>query len=196
MPEQKETAAALEQKLSLQPDRERLANKGLIKEKHEVEVDKMNKAAAAMNLEKKLSVRPDKEQLEKKGKIKDKETHEAQKKEKIAAKKTLEDSLTIQPSRANMHKTGKLQVKFDPRGNVELCNDIFHQFCPEGKDCLNLSGTEFRAALEEVSKKFEVPLNIDAIISDAKAELELAPDLEGFMEVLDVIESLIDVYLK
>lgn len=196
LPEQKETAAALEQKLSLQPDRERLANKGLIKEKHEVEVDKMNKAAAAMNLEKKLSVRPDKEQLEKKGKIKDKETHEAQKKEKIAAKKTLEDSLTIQPSRANMHKTGKLQVKFDPRGNVELCNDIFHQFCPEGKDCLNLSGTEFRAALEEVSKKFEVPLNIDAIISDAKAELELAPDLEGFMEVLDVIESLIDVYLK
>merc|ERR1719263_174757 len=156
----------------------------------------MNKAAAAMNLEKKLSVRPDKEHLEKKGKIKDKETHEAQKKEKIAAKKTLEDSLTIQPSRANMHKTGKLQVKFDPRGNVELSNDIFHQFCPEGKDCLNLSGPEFRAALEEVSKKFEVPLNIDAIISDAKAELELAPDLEGFMEVLDVIESLIDVYLK
>ena len=48
----------------------------------------------------------------------------------------------------------------------------------------------------QVSKKFEVPLNIDAIISDAKAELELAPDLEGFMEVLDVIESLIDVYLK
>jgi hypothetical protein len=45
-----------------------------------------------------------------------------------------------------------------------------------------------------VGENFDVKLDIEAICSDAKAELDTPPDLAGFMECLDIVEALLDVY--
>merc|ERR1712091_114725 len=138
--ENKEIASTLDQKLQRKPDKERLKNKGLIEEKEDVAVAKMNKDASKAILETKLhpDVRPEKAVLEAKGKIKDKETHEAQKAEKKKTKADLENSLTVQPTRANLHTTGKIQIQFDPRGHVEDCKEIFTGCLKPGEDTLNV----------------------------------------------------------
>jgi len=90
-------AGSLQQKLAMQPEKARLQTKGVIKDKEEQAVAKMNKAAAAKSLETKLSIRPEKEHLEAKGKIKCKDTHAAQKAEKQAAKESLDTHLAQRP---------------------------------------------------------------------------------------------------
>merc|ERR1711865_1223236 len=124
------------------------------------------------------------------------ETHEAQKQEKLVAKVALEEALGAQPSKAELHSKGKMKLTFKPREQPEVVKAIYAKHEIPGKGHLDMVGPEFRAALEEVSDSFSVPLNLDAIISDAKAELDTPPDLEGFFECLDVVESLLDIYLK
>jgi len=192
----KATKAALAQKLALQPEKGRLQSRGLLKSKHEMTVAKMNQSAAASNLETALQLRPERAALEAKGRIKDIDTHEAQKAEKQRAAVQLEGLLAKQPTKVNLHTAGKLKLQFDPRGDPALVKAIFQRHtAPTGLDYLAMDQAPFRAALVEVSQAFEVPLNVDAIIKDAQGELEINPDLEGFEEVLDVVEALIDVYL-
>jgi len=59
---------------------------------------------------------------------------------------------------------------------------------------LDLNGPGFKMALQEVAWYFGRNLDIEAIASDAEAELEEAPNFEDFMECLDIVEYLLDLY--
>merc|ERR1712070_774999 len=181
-------------KFAMQPEKSRLEDRGLIKDKDEAQVKKMNNKAAASALETKLELRPNKATLEAKGKIKDKEAFEAQKAEKAKTQAALQGALSAQHGAgANVDhgKIAKLRASFQPREKAALCKEVFDKHAPSG-GVMALDGPEFRAALKEVSSRLNVPLNIDAIVNDAQAELDVPPDLEGFMECLDVVETLID----
>jgi len=192
--ETKAAKEALEKKLAMQPEKKRLEDRGIVIDKDEAEVKKMNKAAAASALETKLNLRPDRESLEAKGKIKDKETVEAQKAQKANTQALLSSALNAQPQ-TDHASIAQLRAKFVPRAKESVCKEVFDKFAPSS-GVMDLAGEEFRAALSEVSQAFGVSLNLDAIISDAQAELEVQPDFEGFMDVLDVVENLIDVYMQ
>jgi hypothetical protein len=190
-------ASALERRLGMQPEKERLEARGLIKDSHAEQVQRMNKAAAAAALESKLSIRPEREHLEARGRIKDIDTHEAQKAERRKAAADLEKKLKTQPSRSLLQGAGKLKLQFDPRSDPVLIEEIFNRHTiPTGLSYLELDKPPFRAAIVEVCAAFDVSLDVDAIVKDAIRELQIPPDLEGFFEVLDVAEALIDVYLK
>jgi malate dehydrogenase (oxaloacetate-decarboxylating)(NADP+) len=107
----------------------------------------------------------------------------------------------IEPSASTAASTPKVDVFFTggkgtdfvPKENVDSLRSIYNSYCSAGKDCL--SDAEFKGAITEVSKKYELNLDVDAVCCDAMSELEKT-DFDGLMDCLQIVAYLKEVYTK
>jgi len=86
------------------------------------------------------------------------------------------------------------KIKFEPRVYPDVIREIYQTYELKSRGYVDVHGPSFKSAIEEVGKYFGLQLDLQAIVLDAQSELDEQPDFNGFMECLDIIECLLDVY--
>ena len=84
---------------------------------------------------------------------------------------------------------------FEPRvpSNQAKLDGIFAKHSLGASD-VDVNGPMFKAMLMEVSDSFDLRLDAENFICDAKRELEGRVDAREFMQAMDIVSTLLDVY--
>lgn len=85
------------------------------------------------------------------------------------------------------------QLVFHPRQHIQELKEIFEKYTEPDRH-LEI-GPKLVAAITEVSLKLAGSrLDVTAICKDAETELRSHPDFEGFLEIMDIVRTLLELY--
>jgi len=112
----------LDKKLGVRIEKDRLVQRGVIRDKHEHAVKNMGLAMAKESLENKLTTRQDKERLQTRGRIKTKDEHAEALQERSKQTFALADALShpARPTHGELVAKGIIRLKVDPAAEAEV----------------------------------------------------------------------------